>query len=155
MSSGVSIISAILSPRRAAQSRQTESPRASAKAKQRQSDRCEGQRKLEASLSHQTIFKMHLPDGNTHFDQDRQREEAREQPQYKRNAAEKFRSGGKIRHPWRQPERRDHIHVMVKSFEYLAIAMRDKDRPQRKPHDKLRERLKAVQEIEIQAHLRE
>ena len=97
---------------------------------------------------------MHLPDRDAHFDHDRQTEESRKQPQHERDAAKEFCSGRKIGHPGGQAERGDRIHVMVKSFEYLAVAVRDHDRAQGEPHDKLRERLQPVQEIEIQAHPR-
>src|ERR1700733_14512722 len=93
---------------------------------------------------------MHLPDSDDHFDQDRQREETREQSQHERNSAEEFCSSGKIGHPRGQSEGSYRVHVMMKPAEDFFVAMRNQDSADGQPHDKLRERLQAVQETEIQ-----
>src|SRR5580698_1211216 len=93
---------------------------------------------------------MHLPNRYTHFDQDRQREEARKHTQHERNSAKELSPRRKVSHPSGKAKGANHIHVMVKSAEDLVIAVRDEDGTDRQPHHYLGEGLQAVQKIEIQ-----
>src|SRR6266403_4432693 len=111
------------------------SPRPAAKAHEPKRNRSQRQWKFVSAITHQPILKMHFPDGDRHFDDERGCEEARKQSKHNGDSAEKFRSSGEVCHPLRNAERAHEIHVMMKPAPYLVITMRDHDRSQNKPHD--------------------
>src|SRR5438876_4938529 len=60
---------------------------------------CQREREFVAPLPRQSIFSMNFHDDNSHFDQERQRDETSEQADCDCDPAKKFRGRGEIGHP--------------------------------------------------------
>ncbi len=108
------------------------------------SNRRQRKRELVTALAEQAVLPMHFPDGYGHVDQDGECGETSEESHDHQDASKEFRTGGQVRHPARQAQAADHVHVVLHASEEFLRAVAYHYGSECDSHHEQRQRLQAV-----------
>ena len=109
----------------------------------------QGEGELVSAVTHESIVKVHLGDGDRHIDADGQGCNASEQAEQNEKAAKELGEGREVGGPGGEPEAGDELNMVVKSAEDLVVSVIDKHGAESEPHNEERERLQAIEVAQV------